>query len=76
MLADCLVSLLVDVRHLRAYLRGERPIGCQRLLDFVFKCGDQVRLCCRFQDLAQRAFLQRGPHQREAHNFGDEDVAE
>ena len=46
------------------------------MLDFVFNCGDQLLLCCGFQDLAQRALLQRGPHQREAHNCGDEYVVE
>ena len=33
-------------------------------------------LCPGFQDAAQRAVLQREPHQREAHNCGDEYVAE
>ena len=33
-------------------------------------------LCLGFQNAAQRAILQRGPYQREAHNCGDEYVAE
>ena len=33
-------------------------------------------LCLGFQNPAQRAVLQRGPHQREAHNCGDEYVVE
>ena len=46
------------------------------MLDLIFNCGDQLLLFLGFQNPAQRAFLQRGPHQREAHNFGDEDVVE
>ena len=46
------------------------------MLDLIFNCGDQLLLFLGFQNPAQRAVLQRGPHQREAHNFGDEDVVE
>ena len=46
------------------------------MLDLIFNCGDQLLLFLGFQNPAQRAVLQRGPHQREAHNCGDEYVVE